>query len=222
MMARTLLQDVLPTSFGLKAAGWMAAIDRAVGDLQRVPLAVQMGGPVGHRDPGVARDVAERLGLTEPVLAWHTDRTGVGRLASALGVLAGALAKIARDVTLAGSELREGVPSRGRSSAMADKRNPVAAVSVLACAKRAPGLVATVLACMEQEHERAAGAWQAEWGTISDLLRLTGSAAAWARDLLENLEVDNDAMRAAAAGDDPDLGSSHELIDRALEARPRP
>jgi 3-carboxy-cis,cis-muconate cycloisomerase len=221
MMARTLLQDALPTSFGLKAAGWMAAIDRAVGDLQRVPLAVQMGGPVGHRDPGVARDVAERLGLTEPVLAWHTDRTGVGRLASALGVLAGVLAKIARDVTLAGSELREGVPSRGRSSAMADKRNPVAAVSVLACAKRAPGLVATVLACMEQEHERAAGAWQAEWGTVSDLLRLTGSAAAWARDLLENLEVDADAMRASVADADPDLGASDQLIDRALEARRR-
>jgi 3-carboxy-cis,cis-muconate cycloisomerase len=162
--------------------------------------------------------VAERLGLAQPVLAWHTDRTGVGRLAGALGVLAGAAAKIARDVTLAGSELREGVPGRGRSSAMADKQNPVAAVSVLACTKRVPGLVATVLACMEQEHERAAGAWQAEWGTLSDLLRLTGSAAVWARDLLENLEVDVDAMR-AGAGDDPDLGSSSELIDRALEAR---
>jgi 3-carboxy-cis,cis-muconate cycloisomerase len=70
---------------------------------------------------------------------------------------------------------------------------------------------------MEQELERAAGAWQAEWGTISDLLRLTGSAAAWARDLLEHLDVDDEAMK-AAAGPEPDLGASAELIDRALEA----
>ena len=60
---------------------------------------------------------------------------------------------------------------------MGHKRNPVAAVSVLACTRRVPGLVATILSSMEQEHERAAGAWQAEWDTLSDLLTLTGSAA---------------------------------------------
>ena len=100
---------------------------------------------------------------------------------------------------------------------MTHKRNPVAAVSVLACTKRIPGLVATMLASMEQELERAAGAWQAEWGTITDLLRLTGSAVAWARDMLEHLEVGADAMRAGAAPE-PDLGGSSILIDRALEA----
>ena len=100
---------------------------------------------------------------------------------------------------------------------MAHKRNPVAAVSILACARRVPGLVATMLASMEQEHERAAGAWQAEWGTMTDLLRLTGSAAAWTRDLLEHLEVDQAAMR-HSAGPNPDLGASSELIDRALAA----
>ncbi len=178
-----------------------------------VPLAVQMGGPVGHRDPAVAARVAEHLGLAEPSLPWHTNRVRVAQLASALGVLAGALAKIARDITLS-EYLREGVPGRGGSSAMAHKQNPVAAVSALACAKRVPGLVATMLACMEQELERAAGAWQAEWGTLTDLLRLTGSAAAWARDLLEHLEIDAEAT----AGDDPDLGAAGELIDRALQA----
>jgi 3-carboxy-cis,cis-muconate cycloisomerase len=96
---------------------------------------------------------------------------------------------------------------------MAHKRNPVAAVSVLACWQRTPGLVATMLASMESELERAAGAWQAEWGTLTDLLRLTGSAAAWARDLLEHLEVDAPPMDAA------DLGASAALVDRALEAR---
>jgi 3-carboxy-cis,cis-muconate cycloisomerase len=219
VMALTLLQPALPTSFGLRAANWMTGIDDACRQLREAPLAVQMGGPVGHRDPAVAARVARDLGLEEPVLAWHTDRSRPARLAAALGLLAGALSKVARDVTLT-SELREGVPGRGGSTAMGDKRNPVAAVSVLACAKRVPGLVATMLACMEQEHERAAGAWQAEWGTISDLLRLTGSASAWARDMLEHLEVDAKAMR-ASAGPDPDLGASSALIGRALEAHRR-
>ena len=98
-----------------------------------------------------------------------------------------------------------GDPGRGGSSAMAHKHNPVAAVSVLACAKRVPGLVATVLAAMEQEHERAAGAWQAEWGVHTELLALAGSATAWARELLEHLQVDPGRMaenlqRLAAAG----------------------
>jgi len=103
---------------------------------------------------------------------------------------------------------------------MAHKRNPVAAVSALACTRRLPGLVATMLAAMEQEHERAAGAWQSEWGTVTDLLRLTGSAAAWVRDLLEHLEVDADAMRAGAGGD-VDLGAASQLVDRALAAHDR-
>lgn len=216
VMGRTLLQDAMPTSFGLKAAGWMSAIDEARRELRQIPLAVQMGGPVGHRDPGTAAEVARRLELAETEIPWHTDRVRPARLAAALGLLAGALAKVARDVTLT-AELREGVAGRGGSSAMAHKRNPVAAVSVLACAKRVPGLVSTMLASMEQELERAAGAWQAEWGTITELLRLTGSAAAWARDMLEHLEVDVEALRVGAGGN-PDLGASSVLIDRALEA----
>jgi 3-carboxy-cis,cis-muconate cycloisomerase len=213
MMGQTLLQDALPTSFGLKAAGWMTGIDEALGELRRAPLAVQMGGPVGHRDPAIAASVAQHLGLDEPVMPWHTNRVRPAQLACALGLLAGALAKIARDVTLLAG-VREGVPGRGASSAMAHKRNPVAAVSVLACAKRVPGLVSTMLACMEQELERAAGAWQAEWGTMTDLLRLTGSATAWARDLLEHLEVE-------AQASDGDVGASSQLIDRALDAHRR-
>ena len=213
IMGQTLLQDALPTSFGLKAAGWMRGVDEALGELRRAPLAVQMGGPVGHRDPAVAASVAQQLGLDDPVMPWHTNRVGPARLAGALGLLAGALAKIARDVTLLAG-VREGVPGRGASSAMAHKRNPVAAVSVLACAKRVPGLVSTMLACMEQELERAAGAWQAEWGTMTDLLRLTGSATAWARDLLEHLDVEAQAR-------DGDVGASSQLIDRALDAHRR-
>jgi 3-carboxy-cis,cis-muconate cycloisomerase len=237
-VGRTLLQPALPVSFGLVAAGWSHGVKRGTAGLGEVTesLPVQLGGPVGSESPALAARVAQDLGLAEPALPWHTDRVLPARLAAALGILAGALGKVARDVTLLGApevgEVREGGdPSRGSSSAMAHKRNPVAAVSVLACAKRTPGLVATMLAAMEQEHQRAAGAWQSEWGTLTQLLGLTGSAAAWSRDLLEHLEVDPERMQVnlaglAAAGvgaaGDPDrhLGAADELISRALDAEP--
>jgi 3-carboxy-cis,cis-muconate cycloisomerase len=225
MRARTLLQPALPTSFGLKAAGWLTGLEGAIAallDVRDRVLAVQMGGPVGRRDPAVGAHVAAALGLVQPVLPWHADRGRPALLAAALGVAAGAMAKLARDVVLLAQaevgEAREGGPG-GRSSAMAGKRNPAAAVSVLACAARVPGLVATMLAAMPQEHERAAGAWQAEWGTVGDALRLTGSAAAWTRALLERLEVDPARMRANLGGDEePDLGAAGALVDRAQRA----
>jgi 3-carboxy-cis,cis-muconate cycloisomerase len=130
-------------------------------------------------------------------------------------------AKIARDVTLLAqnevAEVRERAdPRRGGSSALAHKRNPVASVAIMACATRVPGLVATMFAAMAQEHERAAGAWQAEWGTLSDLLTLVGSAASWAADLLDGLEVDTVRMSENAAGLDGSLDDVAALIDRAL------
>lgn len=240
MAGRTLLQQALPTSFGLRAAGWLTAINEPLRMLRGAAglgtaapdvLAVQMGGPVGTRAPAVAARMAAELDLAEPVMPWHTDRNRVVAIAVGLGMLSGSLAKVARDVTLLAQtevgEVREGGEGRGGSSAMAHKRNPVAAVSVLACAKRVPGLIATLFAAMEQEHERAAGAWQAEWGTLEDLLTLTGSAAAWGRDLLENLQIDDDRMREnlgrlADAGvmdvDSPEvhLPGVSELIDRAV------
>jgi 3-carboxy-cis,cis-muconate cycloisomerase len=235
IVGRTLLQQALPTSFGLVAAGWLVGLARATAELERVraTLAVQMGGPVGARPPQIAARVAAELALVEPVLPWHTERTRVAQLAAGLGALAGSAGKVARDVALLAQtevgELREGGEGRGGSSAMAHKRNPVAAVSVTACAHRVPGLVATLFAGMEQEHQRAAGAWQAEWGTLGELLSLTGSAVAWLAELLEHLEVDGERMRAnlaalAAAGvsaaEEPgieaQLADAAQLIDRAL------
>ena len=239
MVGRTLLQQALPTTFGLRAATWLVGLDgarRRLDELRDGELAVQMGGPVGARSPAIAARVAAQLGLAEPVVPWHTVRVAPAALATSLGTLAGVLSKIARDATLfAQQEVGEATElaqrGRGGSTAMEHKHNPVAAVSVLACAKRVPGLVATALACMEQEHERAAGAWQAEWGTYAELLGLTGSAAAWGRELLESLEVDAARMqenleRLAASGaaarlDDEQLAAIDELIERALAAHRR-
>jgi 3-carboxy-cis,cis-muconate cycloisomerase len=234
MVGRTLLQQALPVSFGLVAAGWSHWVAEATAGLRATieRLPVQLGGPVGSVSPVLTARVASELGLSQPALPWHTGRVPMARLAAALGILAGALGKVARDVTLLASpevgEVREGGDdTAGVSSSMPHKHNPVAAVSVLACAKRTPGLVATILAAMEQEHQRAAGAWQSEWGTLTEMLVLTGSAAAWARHLLEHLQVDPERMRVnlddlaaggveAAADPEQALGAAAELIVRAV------
>jgi 3-carboxy-cis,cis-muconate cycloisomerase len=207
---RTLLQQALPLTFGLKAANWLSGLDGAYVELAEVRervLAVQLAGAVGtlaalgDRGLDVVSDVADQLELVEPALGWHTVRLRPARLSSALGSALGVMGKVARDVVLLAqtevAEASEGAgEGRGGSSTMPHKRNPVGAVAVLACAHRAPGLVATVLSSMVQEHERAAGAWQAEWEPLLELLRLTGSAAATLRELLGGLELDAQRMRA--------------------------
>jgi len=209
LAGRTLLQQAVPVTFGLKAAGWLVGLDetrRRLAEVRRRTLAVQLGGAAGtlagfgDRGPAVLAGFAAELGLAEPTIPWHAVRARPAALAGALGACAGVLGKVARDVVLLAqnevAEVREGGEGRGGSSAMPHKRNPVAAVAVAACAARVPGLVAAMLAVMPQEHERAAGGWHAEWEPQRELLRLVGAAASWGRELLEHLEVDADRMRA--------------------------
>jgi 3-carboxy-cis,cis-muconate cycloisomerase len=206
LVARTLLQHAAPTTFGLKCAGWLDALDQARAGLAAVPLAVQLGGAagtlaaLGPAGLPVLTHLAQELDLPEPTLPWHTNRVRVGQLAGALGVVSGVLAKVALDIVLlAQTEVAEVAEpadgGRGGSSAMPHKRNPVGAIRVVAGARRVPALVATLIGAMAQEHERAAGAWQSEWETLTELLRLVGGAAAGTRELLSGLRVDAARMR---------------------------
>jgi 3-carboxy-cis,cis-muconate cycloisomerase len=227
-IGRTLLQQAAPTTFGAVCAGWLVAVDEARAGLNRARrrLAVQFGGPVGtlaafgDRGPEMLAPLAAELGLAEPVLPWHTDRSRVGELAGALGVAAGALGGIALDVALLAQtevgELAEGTP--GGSSSMPHKRNPARSVLVTAAVHRTPGLVATLLAGAPQEQQRAAGRWQAEPPVLTELLRLLGGAAAHTRQLLEQLRVETDRMRANldASGLGTQQGAAGTLVDRAL------
>ncbi len=235
MAGRTLLQRAEPVTIGFTAAGWLAGLDEAAGLLAGVRdtrLAVQLGGSVGtlaaYGDDGPALPgrLAERLGLAAAPLPWHTNRVRIGELAGALGTAAGAIGKVARDVTLlAQSEVAEVAEGRpGRSSAMPHKRNPVAAVSAIACAAQAPGLVATLLTAMVQEYGRAAGAWHAEWRPLRELLTAVGAAAAWLRDCLTGLRVD-EAAAAAKLGDadvTAHVRAAARLVDLVLADRGRP
>jgi 3-carboxy-cis,cis-muconate cycloisomerase len=254
MIGRTLLQQAVPVTFGVVAAGWLAGLDAAMDGLSLVRdtrLAVQFGGAagtlasLGGNGIRVKALFAEELRLADPPLPWHTERLRIIDVGAVMARVTAALSKVARDVTLlaqtevaevaegagAGAGTPEGgapapgpgpgvAPRRGGSSAMPNKNNPVASVAILGCARQAPGLLATLVAGAEQEHQRAAGAWQAEWQPFGHLLQLGGSAASWGSELLANLEPDTGKMTAnlAAAGGLPLTERVTALLRSALGA----
>jgi 3-carboxy-cis,cis-muconate cycloisomerase len=218
MVGRTMLQQAVPVTFGVIAAGWLAGLDAALDGLTRIRdtrLAVQFGGAagtlasLGADGARVKALVAAELGLPDPPLPWHTERLRIIDVAAAMARVTAALGKIARDVTLLAqpeiAEVREGGGVREVAGAPAappapaassPSATPVAAIAIIGCARQVPGLLATVVASAEQEHQRAAGAWHAEWQPFADILRLASSAAAWGADLLTGLHVDTAKMAA--------------------------
>jgi 3-carboxy-cis,cis-muconate cycloisomerase len=219
-VARTWLQHALPMPFGLKLAGYASALTRARGRLNRLrreALMLQFGGAAGTLaalgDHGL--DVAERLGaaldLAVPDAPWHGHRDRLAEVAAALSILAGTCGKIARDVSLlmqtdVAEAFEPAAAGRGGSSTMPHKRNPTASAAALACAKLAAQSAATILSAQaDHEHERAAGAWQAEWPTMPALLLVTSGALAAVIDIGEGLEVDVARMGA-------NLDATHGLV----------
>ncbi|MEU0673726.1 3-carboxy-cis,cis-muconate cycloisomerase [Streptomyces sp. NPDC006172] len=219
MPGRTLTQHAVPTTFGLKAAGWRSLVldarDRATAVRDALPA--QLGGAAGTLAAFTAYGAedatelpaayARELGLAAPLLPWHTLRTPIADLAGCLAFTAGALGKVAVDVlTLARTEIAEVAEgSGGGSSAMPHKANPVRATLVAAAARRAPQLAAVLYGSLAAEDERPAGAWHAEWEPLRDLLRLAGGAARDAAELAEGLRVHPGTMRSH-------LGLTHGLI----------
>lgn len=210
MAGRTLLQQALPITFGLKAARWLALTMRqmqALRDHHTRTLAVQLGGAagtlasLGEKGLQVVELLAEELALPVPELPWHTERDRVAGIAATLGIVAGAMAKIAGDLALlaqteVGETTEASAPGKGGSSAMPQKRNPVDATSAIAATRLAVGVVPVILSAMAQEHERAVGGWQAEWTAIPDLFRFTAHAVERLRDAVAGLQIDPARMSA--------------------------
>ena len=205
---RTWLQQGPPVTFGLKAAGWLAALERHRDRLEHARkqvLVLQFGGAVGTmaalgtRGPQVAAALARELKLEIPELPWHSHRDRLAEVAASLGLLVGSLGKIARDLSLMSqTEIDEVVepsaPGRGGSSTMPHKRNPVSSAVILAAALRLPALVATMLVSIVQEHERGLGGWHAEWETLPEIFRLTAGALAHMKQVVEGLEIHPERM----------------------------
>lgn len=209
MAGRTWLQQALPITFGLKAAGWLDALARQAARLDEIRprlLVVQFGGASGtqaaleDRGHAVMAGMAAELHLGLPSLPWHGQRDRIAEIGAAFGLLIGTTAKIARDIGLLMqnevAEVFEGAaPGKGGSSTMPHKRNPVLAASILSAQQRAPGLVAGLMGAMAQEHERGLGGWQAEWSLLPELGLLAAGAVAKLADGLPLLEIRAEAMR---------------------------
>jgi len=203
------MQHALPTTFGVKVAGWLDAMNRhreRFAETRKRVLVLQFGGAVGTlaalRDKGlqVAEALAQELHLELPGAPWHTQRDRVAEAATTLGLCTGSLSKMARDISLhMQTEIAElfepAGEGRGGSSTMPHKRNPVSSAIVLAAATRVPGLVSTMLIAMAQEDERGLGNWHAEWETLPEIFRLTGGALHQMAAMIPHLEVDAPRMR---------------------------
>ncbi len=210
MIGRTLLQPAPPVTFGLKAAGWLGSVRRGRQRLQKAfhaAAVLQFGGAsgtlasLGDRGIAVTEALSKELGFgSVPAAPWHTHRDQLATLICACGVLTGSLGKMARDIALlmqneVGEATEPAGEGRGGSSTMPNKRNPTACSLTLATAHRVPGLVASFLSAMLQEHERGVGGWQAEWPVVAAVVQATGVAIASMAEAAEGLSVDTERMR---------------------------
>jgi 3-carboxy-cis,cis-muconate cycloisomerase len=210
MVGRTLLQTAPPVTFGLKAAGWLGPIRRGRRRLRsgfREAAVLQFGGAtgtlasLGDRGMAVIEALSMELGLrTGSGAPWHAQRDQLATLICACGVLTGSLGKMARDIVLlmqneVGEASESAGEGRGGSSTMPHKRNPTACSLTLTAAHRVPGLVASFLSAMLQEHERGVGGWQTEWPVVATVIQSTGVAVSSMAEVAEGLSVDKEKMR---------------------------
>jgi len=206
---RTWLQHATPVTLGMKLAGSLGAITRhrqRLAELKPRLLVLQFGGAagtlaaLGEQGWAVSEALAEELQLALPDQPWHTQRDRLVEFASLLGLIAGSLGKLGRDLSLlmqtdVAEVFEPSAVGKGGSSTMPHKRNPVGAAVLIAAATRAPGLVATLFAAMPQEHERSLGLWHAEWQTLPELCGLVSGALQQALLAVPGLEVDTARMR---------------------------
>jgi 3-carboxy-cis,cis-muconate cycloisomerase len=213
MVARTLTQHAVPTTFGFRVATWLTAVLDAYDDLLRLTFPRQLGGAAGTR----AAIVELGLDVPDGVPRWHTTRATLTRIGDALAGCTDACARIANDVLVMSrpeiGELAEG--SGGGSSTMPGKANPILSVLVRRAALTTPQLAATLhLAAAQQVDDRADGGWHAEWATLRDLTRRTLVAVSQTDDLVAGLRVDTGRMAGTlAAARDAVLAEQHSITD---------
>lgn len=213
MAGRTHSQQALPTSFGLKVAGWLAPLLRQrarLNELKPRLLVVQLGGAagtlasLGTEGLAVQQALAAELGLGVAPMPWHTQRDAIAEFAGWLSLLTSSLAKMGQDLILLAQsevgEIRETADfSRGGSSTMPQKSNPIISEIMIAAARTNASLLASMHQAMIQEHERATHGWQMEWLNLPQMVALTTAVLNKALFLSENLVVNEARMRANVA-----------------------
>jgi 3-carboxy-cis,cis-muconate cycloisomerase len=208
LAGRTWLQHATPVTLGMKIAGWLGAVTRSRQRLQELKprlLVLQFGGAsgtlaaLGAQAMPIAEALAGELQLSLPDQPWHTQRDRLVEFGSVLGLIAGSLGKLGRDISLlmqteAGEVFEPSAPGKGGSSTMPHKRNPVGAAVLIGAATRVPGLLSTLFSAMPQEHERSLGLWHAEWETLPEICCLVSGSLKQALLVAQGLEVDADRM----------------------------
>ncbi|VVM64587.1 3-carboxy-cis,cis-muconate cycloisomerase [Pseudomonas fluorescens] len=208
LAGRTWLQHATPVTLGMKIAGWLGAVTRSRQRLQELKprlLVLQFGGAsgtlaaLGTQAMPIADALAAELHLTLPDQPWHTQRDRLVEFGSVLGLIAGSLGKLGRDISLlmqteAGEVFEPSAPGKGGSSTMPHKRNPVSAAVLIGAATRVPGLLSTLFSAMPQEHERSLGLWHAEWETLPEICCLVSGSLKQALLVADGLEVDAERM----------------------------
>ncbi len=209
MPGRTHSQHALPITFGYKVATWLAPLLRhreRLAEIRPRALVLQFGGAAGtlasygSRGKEIYAKLGQELALNLPSLPWHTQRDGFAEIAGWLSLVSGSLAKMAQDILLLAQseigEVRETEDaSRGGSSAMPQKQNPIQSELILAAARANTAMLSAMHSAQIQEHERATHGWQLEWIALPQMFALTGSALAKAVDISRGLVVDQDRMR---------------------------
>lgn len=209
MMGRTLMQQALPTTFGVRVVQWAIGLEQArrrLLEIYRDGLPVQFGGAVGvHSGWGesglqLMADIAARLGLKAPILPWHTNRQPVHALATALDAAASAAEKMCLDIAmLCQTEIGElSEPpgeGMGESSSMPHKRNPVRCALVRSSCLQLHGRTTVIINAMAQPLERSLGEWHSEWGALCDSTQFLEGALEQSLTLLSGLEVHQERMK---------------------------
>lgn len=208
MIGRTHARPALPTTFGLKVAGWIDELLRHAERLSAMRpriLVAQLHGGVGTmasfggRGPALVDRFADRLGLEVPRTGWHVARDRVAEFLATLAMLAATLGRIADEVRTLGrpefGEVTEGWHyGKVGSSTMPHKRNPEAAEQVVVLARLARANATLAFDGMLQEHERDSRGLRLEWVAVADVSHHTLAALAVLGPLLAGLEVNADHM----------------------------
>jgi 3-carboxy-cis,cis-muconate cycloisomerase len=208
MAGRTHGQQALPTTFGLRAAGWVDELQRhqdRLAQLRPRLLTGSFGGAAGTLagyGPKALRlraAVMKRLKLNEPATSWHANQDRFADCVSLFGMIASTGEKIAREIYFMGrTEIGEVAEPQGTgqvgSSTMPQKRNPIRSEAVIAAAQTLRAQVPLAQSAMVAQDDRDMGAGMILWKLMPEVFILLDGILDRIGDIVARLHVNPAAM----------------------------
>lgn len=193
--ARTRMQNALPISAYEKVENWKSHIS----NLKRTKpdyFPIQLGGPEGAArkfgEPydALCKSIAGSLGLHAPLHHWQTDRQPLLVIANWFSSVATAMGKLGQDILMmAQTEIGEiALESRGQSSAMPHKKNPVLAEIIIAQARYCHAQMSGLQSASIHENERSGSSWSLEWMLLPALIITASKSILNASELIKGAQ----------------------------------